>query len=98
MIGNCASLCTSLSEVHEMTSTTVTIRVDPEVKDKLDRLARDTRRSRSYLAAEAVAAYVDRELEIISYMAPAQLRINRLRQPSYPVCPPPVNTVSTITT
>ncbi|MDN5869949.1 MAG: CopG family ribbon-helix-helix protein [Nitrococcus sp.] len=47
-------------------STTVTIRVAPEIKAKLDRLARDTRHSRSYLAAEAVAAYVDRELEIIA--------------------------------
>lgn len=46
-------------------STTMTIRVTHEVKDKLERLALDTRRSRSFLAAEAVAAYVDRELEII---------------------------------
>ncbi|WP_119391549.1 CopG family ribbon-helix-helix protein [Taklimakanibacter lacteus] len=46
-------------------STTMTIRVSPEVKRKLDRLASNTRRSKSYLAAEAVSAYVDRELEII---------------------------------
>ncbi|MGP1397243.1 MAG: CopG family ribbon-helix-helix protein [Inquilinaceae bacterium] len=46
-------------------STTMTIRVSSEVKEKLGRLARDTRRSRSFLAAEAVAAYVERELEII---------------------------------
>ncbi|HVV93636.1 MAG TPA: CopG family transcriptional regulator [Hyphomicrobiales bacterium] len=46
-------------------TTTVTIRVSPEVKEKLGRLARDTRRSRAFLAAEAVADYVDRELEII---------------------------------
>lgn len=46
-------------------STTMTIRVSPEVKKKLDRIATDTRRSRSFLAGEAVAAYVDRELEII---------------------------------
>ena len=46
-------------------STTMTIRLDPEVKEKLGRIARDTRRSRSFLAAEAVAAFVDRELEII---------------------------------
>ena len=37
----------------------------PEVKDKLGRLAQDTRRSRSFLANEAVEAYVSRELEII---------------------------------
>lgn len=44
-------------------STTMTIRVSPDVKEKLDRIATDTRRSKSFLAGEAVAAYVDRELE-----------------------------------
>lgn len=48
-----------------MNSTTMTIRVPTAVKEKLDRLAHGARRSRSYLAAEAVAAYVDRELAII---------------------------------
>ncbi|HEY2659111.1 MAG TPA: CopG family ribbon-helix-helix protein [Caulobacteraceae bacterium] len=47
------------------TSTTMTIRVSTDVKDKLDRLAHGTRRSKSFLAAEAVSAYVERELEII---------------------------------
>ncbi len=46
-------------------STTMTIRVSLDVSEKLRRLARDTRRSRSYLAAEAVSAYVERELAII---------------------------------
>lgn len=48
-----------------MTSTTMTIRVPMDVSDKLSRLARGTDRSRSYLAAAAVSAYVDRELAII---------------------------------
>ncbi len=48
-----------------MPSATMTIRVPAEVRDKLGRLAQDTRRSRSYLAAEAVAAYVERELAIV---------------------------------
>jgi predicted transcriptional regulator len=43
----------------------MTIRVSTTVKEKLERLAHDTRRSKSFLAAEAVSAYVDRELEII---------------------------------
>ena len=47
------------------TSTTMTIRVRPDVKEKLDRIAADTRRSKSFLAGEAVTAYVERELEII---------------------------------
>ena len=46
-------------------STTMTIRLSSDTKQKLDRLAVDTRRSKSFLAAEAVSAYVERELEII---------------------------------
>lgn len=46
-------------------STTMTIRVSNELKERLGRLAQDTRRSRSFLAAEAVSAYVDRELAIV---------------------------------
>jgi predicted transcriptional regulator len=46
-------------------STTMTIRVSRDLKEKLGRLAHDTRRTRSYLAAEAVEAYVNRELQII---------------------------------
>jgi predicted transcriptional regulator len=46
-------------------STTMTIRVSPETKLKLERIANDTRRSKSFLAAEAVSYYVDRELAII---------------------------------
>ncbi len=39
-------------------STTMTVRLDPEVSAKLDALARDTKRSKSYLAGEAIEAYV----------------------------------------
>lgn len=48
-----------------MNSTTMTIRVPVEVSNKLSRLAKGTDRSRSYLAAAALSAYLDRELEII---------------------------------
>lgn len=44
---------------------TMTIRVSAETKRKLERIADGTRRSKSFLAGEAVSAYVDRELEII---------------------------------
>lgn len=47
------------------TSTTMTIRMDETIRAKLDRLASNTRRSRSFLAAEAVSHYVERELAII---------------------------------
>jgi len=43
----------------------MTIRVSKDMKDRLGRLALDTRRSRSFLAGEAVAAYVEREQAII---------------------------------
>lgn len=46
-------------------STTMTIRLSTDTKEKLGRLALDTRRSKSFLAAGAVAAYVEREIEII---------------------------------
>jgi predicted transcriptional regulator len=41
-------------------STTLTIRLDEEVKDRLDRLADSTQRSKSYLAAEAIREFVER--------------------------------------
>ncbi|MDP3351404.1 MAG: CopG family ribbon-helix-helix protein [Hydrogenophaga sp.] len=40
-------------------STTMTIRLEDEVKDRLDRLADSTNRSKSYLAAEAIRAFVE---------------------------------------
>lgn len=59
-------MCTHAEkELTMTTSTTMTIRLDPQLKAKLGRLADGTRRSRSFLAAEAVEAYVDRELAII---------------------------------
>ena len=40
-------------------STTMTVRIAPELSEKLDALARDTKRSKAFLASEAIAAYVD---------------------------------------
>jgi RHH-type transcriptional regulator, rel operon repressor / antitoxin RelB len=40
-------------------STTITIRLDDEVKDRLDALAEATHRSKSFLAAEAIRDYVE---------------------------------------
>jgi RHH-type rel operon transcriptional repressor/antitoxin RelB len=42
-----------------MSSATFTARVDSAVKKRLERLAKSTGRSRSYLAAEAIGEYVD---------------------------------------
>jgi len=44
---------------------TMSIRLSAETKDRLERLAGQTKRSKSYLAAEAIAAYVDHELAIV---------------------------------
>lgn len=41
-----------------MSTETLSIRISPELKDRLDLLAQQTRRSKSYLAAEAIEAYV----------------------------------------
>ena len=38
----------------------MTVRLTPEVSDKLEVLARDTKRSKSYLAGEAIASYVEK--------------------------------------
>lgn len=48
-----------------MATTTMTIRLPEEVKDKLGRLARATRRTPSFVAGEAIAAYVAREAAIV---------------------------------
>ena len=40
-------------------STTMTVRLENDVKDRLDALAEATHRSKSFLAAEAIRAYVE---------------------------------------
>ncbi len=42
-----------------MPSTTFTVRVDAAVKKRLEKLAKSTGRTRSFLAAEALAEYLD---------------------------------------
>jgi predicted transcriptional regulator len=44
--------------MDDMTSTTFTVRVDPTVKKRLEKLAKNTGRSRSFLAAEAINEYL----------------------------------------
>ena len=40
-------------------STTMTIRLEPELKSRLDKLAIATHRSKSYLASEAVREFIE---------------------------------------
>jgi RHH-type transcriptional regulator, rel operon repressor / antitoxin RelB len=42
-----------------MRSTTFTVRVDASARKRLERLAKNTGRSRSFLAAEAINEYLD---------------------------------------
>ena len=46
-------------------STTVTVRLNQAIKADLDLLAKHTSRSKSYLAAEAIASFVTRELALM---------------------------------
>ncbi len=47
-------------------SATLTVRLPVRVKEQLGALAERTRRTRSYLAGEAIGAFVRRELEIVT--------------------------------
>jgi len=47
-------------------STTVTVRLPEDVETQLAELAGHTRRSKSFLAREAITAYVQHELEIVA--------------------------------
>jgi predicted transcriptional regulator len=49
-----------------METTTLTVRLSAELKEKLDTLAEHTQRTKSFLAAEAIADYVTCELAIIA--------------------------------
>jgi predicted transcriptional regulator len=43
----------------------LTVRLPPELKEQLGALAKRTRRTKSFLAGEAIASYVAREITII---------------------------------
>ena len=61
--------CLPCYAVHMTTqmkeSTTLSVRLAPSVKARLGQLADATKRTKSFLAAEAIADYVARELAII---------------------------------
>jgi predicted transcriptional regulator len=44
-----------------MTTTVLSVRLDRDTKKRLEALAQRSRRSKSFLAAEAIAAYVEAE-------------------------------------
>jgi predicted transcriptional regulator len=56
-------------ERADMTITeTITVRLGREDKAMLAQLAGETKRSKSFLAAEAIRAYVARETEIVAHL------------------------------
>ena len=58
-------VCTREHEDPMAQSSTLTVRLPAETKAKLARLAGATKRTSSFLAGEAIAAHVERELAII---------------------------------
>ena len=52
-------------------SVTTTVRLTPEVHEKLDALAQETKRSKSDLANEAITAYADRHAWQVSHIKAA---------------------------
>lgn len=58
--GECGILYTTWSLQDILgTSTTISVRIDSDMKDRLERLANATQRSKSFLAAEAIRHFVD---------------------------------------
>ena len=53
-------------------TTTITVRIPVELRDKLDRLAKAMERSRSYVAVEALEDYVRYETEILDGIEEAE--------------------------
>ncbi len=47
--------------IRAQMTTTLSVRIDSDIKDQLEALAKRARRSKSFLAAEAIAAYVEAE-------------------------------------
>ena len=48
-----------MRNLNQIMSTTITVRLEDDVRDRLDVLAEATQRSKSFLAAEAIRAYVE---------------------------------------
>jgi predicted transcriptional regulator len=59
---------------------TLSIRIDPDIKKRLDALSKRSKRSRSFLAAEAIAAYVDSEEWQLCEMQAGLVELDRAQQ------------------
>lgn len=54
-------LCENVYKRVRKVTETLSIRIDAETKHRLDALSKRSKRSKSFLAAEAIAAYVESE-------------------------------------
>jgi len=61
-------------------STTMTVRLAPEVSEKLESLAHDTKRSKAYLAGEAIASYVELNAWQVAHIKEPWRRTNLARR------------------
>jgi predicted transcriptional regulator len=55
------SLCEDVHKARQQMTETLSIRINTETKKRLDALSKRSKRSKSFLAAEAIAAYVEVE-------------------------------------
>jgi predicted transcriptional regulator len=60
-----------------MSDTTVTVRLSQDLKNRLDAIGSVTRRSKSFLAHEAIANYVETEEKMIAGILEAQAQIKQ---------------------
>lgn len=57
--------------LNDSRSTTMTVRISPETSDRLEALARDTKRSKTYLAGEAITNFVEQNAWQIAHIKAA---------------------------
>ena len=55
------SVCEDVYKRIHLVTETLSVRIDAETKKRLDALAKRSKRSKSFLAAEAITAYVESE-------------------------------------
>ena len=60
-----------------MSSTTVSVRINPAIKRRLEKLAKSTGRSRSFLAAEAINEYLELNEWQVAGIQKAMLSLDR---------------------
>jgi predicted transcriptional regulator len=59
--------CAQISKSKQaMTDTTITVRVTRELRERLEALAKQTKRSKSFLSNEAIKNYVEYEEKVVA--------------------------------